>query len=206
MSKKRIVYSQLDLKFWRESVPDIEAVRPPRCLGCGTASRCTGRPLVVVGHGLRTRQLRGPLQVGAEPEEIVIWQRRFRCRDCGAVMVVTPTHVLRYRLFSSVAIAWALALHGVEKLPASGVRAAINPWRVVGATAARGWQSLGNWANAVKTSALLPVGRALAGTVRQVATTASWMLSGRAPPAFRGESVAHQAVAGTLYSLMDIAP
>jgi hypothetical protein len=121
-------------------------------------------------------------------------------------MVVAPAHVLRYRLFSSVAIVWALTLHGVERLSAARVRKLINPWRVVGATAARGWRSLGNWARAAESQALLPVKRAVSGTARQVAAAASWGLSALAPPAFRSQSVAHQAVAGALHALMGITP
>jgi len=206
MSKKRLLYSQLDLKFWVKTVPAVEAVRPPRCTGCGAASREPGKRLTVVGHGVRWRQLRGPTGVGQEPQEVELQQRRFRCRRCRAVMVVAPAHVLRYRLFSSVAIVWALTLYGVERLSATRVRKLINPWRLVGATAARGWRSLGNWARAAESRGLLPVKRAVSGTVRQVAAGVAWGLSALAPPAFRSQSVAHQGVAGALHALMGITP
>jgi hypothetical protein len=206
MSKKRLIHSQLDLKFWTESVPALEAVRPSRCTGCGAASRRPGRPLTVVGHGVRQRQLRGPTGVDAEPEELEVWQRRFRCRNCKAVMVVAPAHVLRYRLFSSVAIVWALTLYGVERLSAARVRQKISPWRVLGATAARQWRSLGNWVLAAQTRALLPVRLSLGRGPRQVSEAISWVLSALAPPAFRVQSPAHQAVGGMLHALMGIAP
>ena len=206
MSNQRLVHSRLDLKFWVGSVPALEAVRPPRCPGCGAASRCPGQPLTVVGHGVRERQLRGPSEVDGPPEQFESRQRRFRCRSCRAVLVVAPAHVLRYRLFSSVAIVWALALYGIEQAAAAEVRRRINPWRVVGATAARGWQSLSNWSDAAQCRGLLPLRAVMSGTARQVAAAVSWALSALAPPALRAQSVAHQAVSGTLHALMGITP
>lgn len=206
MSKKRLIHSRLEFKHWTDGVPEVDAVRPPQCLGCGVASRCPGKRLTVVGHGVRGRQLRGPTSVGQEPELVEIKQRRFRCRQCQAVMVVAPGHVLRYRLFSSVAIVWALALYGVEQVPAVVVRATINPLKLVGATAAQGWRALSDWIEAVQLRALLPISREFSGTPRQVAQATGWALSALALPSFRGESVAHQAVAGTLHCLMGITP
>ena len=206
MSKNRLIHSRVEFKHWQEGVPEVDVVRPPRCLGCGAASRCPGKRLTVVGHGVRGRQLRGPTVVGREPELLDIGQRRFRCRRCRAVMVVAPGHVLRYRLFSSVAIVWALALYGVEGVPAAAVRRAINPLTVVGASAARGWRALSDWAEAVCFRGLLPVGRALWGAPQRVAAATCWALSALAPPSFRSQSMAHQAVTGSLHGLMGIAP
>ena len=162
--------------------------------------------MVVVGHGLRRRQLRGPVRVGGSPREIEIVQRRFRCRACSSVLVVAPTHVLRYRLFSSVAITWALALYGVDRRSAAEVRHRINPWRVVGATAARGWQALRHWITAARVEALLPVRQALNGPPRSAAASLCFELAAMAPPAFRAESLAHQSVAGMAHALMGITP
>jgi hypothetical protein len=159
-----------------------------------------------VGHGLRERQLRGPTEVEGQAREQVVQQRRFRCRSCGAVMVVAPVQVLRRRLFSSVAIALGLSLYGIDRQPAAAVRERINPWRVVGATAARGWQTLLNWAAAAGLGALLPMRRTVSGTPRQVASAVCRALSALAPPAFRAQSVNHQVVAGTVHALMGIRP
>lgn len=38
----------------------------------------SGTPLVVVGHGLRDRQVRGPAEVTGEPEIRSLWVRRYR--------------------------------------------------------------------------------------------------------------------------------
>ena len=50
--------------------PSVEEVRPARCPDCGVASKPVGGGVVVQGHGLRTRQLRGPQaprEAGAPP-------------------------------------------------------------------------------------------------------------------------------------------
>ena len=135
--------------------------------------------------------------------ELTVVQRRFRCRACGAVMVVAPAEVLRRRLFSTVAVVSALALFGTEGMAAAQVRRKVSPWRVVGATAARGWQALRRWLRTSESGEVLPV-RVAQGPPRQVAGRMVWALTALAPPSFRRESVAHQAVAGALHGLMGI--
>jgi hypothetical protein len=206
MSTKRLVHSDLELKFWQDGVPDVDAVRPTHCPGCGAASQCPGRPLTVVGHGVRERQLRGPSHVGTEPRLITIGVRRFRCRCCKAVMVVAPPEVLRYRLFSAVAITWALALYAVERLSAARVRHRISPWRVVGLAASSGWQTLRRWIGAAGAGTLLPGIAARDDRPRQMAASVVWALAARCPPSLRSESTAHQAVSGALHTLMGITP
>jgi hypothetical protein len=205
MSVERLIHSRLGVEFWAGRVPSVVAVRPPRCGVCGAASQCPGQPLTVVGHGVRERQQRGPAEVGAAPGEVTIRQRRFRCRSCGAVMVVAPAQVLRYRLFSGVAIVWALSLFGCDGLSPRRVRERVSPWRVVGAAAARSWQALRGWVRAAEAGELLPL-RPLGGSPRQVANRAIWALTAQAPPSARGGSTAHQAVSGALHTLMGITP
>lgn len=202
----RLIHSCLDLKFWEHVVPEVEAVRPAQCVGCGAASRCPGQALTVVGHGVRERQLRGPREPGAKPEELTISQRRFRCLKCGVVMVVAPAQVLRYRLFSSVAIVSALVLYGVDLVTAARVRRLISPWQVMGAAAAQTWKTLGRWLAAAQANTLLPLTRTLPPRPRAAASAAAWMLAALAPPAFRVHPLAHQAVAGALHALMGITP
>ena len=48
------------------------------------------RALIVVGHGVRERQLWGPVEVDGAPVELTVRTSRFRCRKCRAVMVVVP--------------------------------------------------------------------------------------------------------------------
>lgn len=206
MSGKRLIHSRLGVEFWAGRVPSIEAVRPPRCGVCGAASQCPGQPLTVVGHGVRERQQRGPTEVGAEAQEVTILQRRFRCRSCGAVMVVAPAQVLRYRLFSTGAIVWALSLFGCDGLSPRRARERISPWRVVGAAAARSWQALRGWVRAAEEGQLLPLQPLSGASPRQVAARVIWALTAQAPPSARDGSVAHQAVSGALHTLMGIAP
>ena len=206
MSKTRIVHSRLDLKFWTDGVPAVEAVRPSQCTECGAASRCPGRALTVVGHGVRERQLRGPLEVDGEPVELAVRTRRFRCRKCRAVMVVVPAQVLRYRLFSSVAIALALSLFGISRLSPARVRERISPWHQVGATAVRHWQTLRRWVRSVQVGELLPVRATRDQKPWKAAASVVHMLSAQAPPSTRSLSVAHQAVSGVLHTLVGITP
>lgn len=120
-------------------------------------------------------------------------------------MVVAPAQVLRRRLFSTTAVVWALVLFGVERVPAAQVRSSISPWRVVGATAVPSWQALKDWLRAVRAGRLLPV-KSVLGAPRRLAARLVWALTALAPPSFRAEPVAHQAVAGALHALMGIRP
>jgi hypothetical protein len=160
----------------------------------------------VVGHGVRRRQLRGPLRFGDDPGEMEVEVRRFRCLRCRAVVSVGPPEALRYRLFSAVAITWALALFGVERHPSAVVRRRISPWRVLGATAARSWRTLRSWLRSATKGQLLPGASAMSGRPRELATRLSYTLAAKAPPAFFRRSISEQAVIGALHSLMGIAP
>jgi hypothetical protein len=120
-------------------------------------------------------------------------------------MVVAPAQVLRYRLFSAGAIVWALSLFGCDGLSPRRVRERVNPWRVIGAAAARSWQALRGWVRAAEAGQLLPL-RPIGGSPRQVAAGAIWSLTAQAPPSARNGSTAHQAVSGALHALMGITP
>ena len=165
---------------------------------CGVASRPLGARLQLRGHGLRDRQQRGPLDPDGPPLMIVVTARRYLCLACGAVVLVVPCGVLPGRHFSAGAIAWALALFGVEGLPARTVRARASPWRVVGATAAAGWTSLRRWLRAVRQGRLFTGVRAAPATWtwRQLAARVATTLAARAPPGLRHTSLAAQAFHG----------
>jgi hypothetical protein len=183
-SKQRIVHSALDVKSWLLRPPSVEEARPGCCPGCAAPSRPVGGLLVLRGHGRRARQVRGPLGPDEAPVIEEILTRRYQCRACGAVVVVLPRALLRYRHFSGAAIAWALALFGVERLPAREVRRRTSPWSVVGATSATGWAALGRWVSAVRTGRLwssLPRA-AVSLSDRLVAARTALALGSRAPP------------------------
>ena len=165
---------------------------------CRAASRPHGARLRLHGHGLRDRQQRGPLDPDGPAVVIVITARRYRCLACHAVILVVPCGMQPGRHFSAGAIAWALALYGVEGLPARTVRARASPWRVVGATAAVGWVALRRWVGAVHERRLFASVRAApaAWTCRQHAARIATTLAALTPPALRHLPLPAQAFHG----------
>jgi hypothetical protein len=115
---------------------------------------------------------------------VEIAARRYRCRGCGTIVLVVPRGVVARRLFAAPAIAVAFARFGIEAQPLPRVRAAVNPWTTVGATAAAGWLAVRRWVQAVRTGRLFP--RVRVGprdrTARQVATRTAWTLAALGPP------------------------
>jgi hypothetical protein len=101
------------------------------------------------------------------------------------VAVVGPRGLVRRRLYSAGAIAFAFALYGVGELAPAEVRRRVSPLRVVGPTAAAGWASLRRWCRAVRAGRLFPAVRALPAeaTLRQVAARAATTLAAYAPAA-----------------------
>lgn len=97
------------------------------------------------GHGLRERQLRGPLEPEGEPQLLAVLVRRYLCVGCGAVLVVAPAAVLPRRLFTAGAIALALALWAVAGAPSPAVRERVSPHQLVGHASARTWLTLRRW-------------------------------------------------------------
>lgn len=119
-SSGRLVYDGRGVNGWLKRLPTVEEVRPAQCPRCEAAGRPTGRGLGLWGHGVRERQSRGPLEPFGKPVTVVIRMRRFVCRACGAVIQVVPRGVIAWRLFSAQAIALAVTLFGVHRLPMSG--------------------------------------------------------------------------------------
>lgn len=121
-------------------------------------------------------------------------------------MVAGPPEALRYRLFSLVAIVWALAMYGTEGVPSREVRRRISPWRVVGAAADRTWQTLRRWTQAARSQRLFPFPVMTGGGPREVAARATTLLMAMAPPHWAGAAVAEQAVMGAVHAAMGITP
>ena len=105
--------------------------------------------MVLCGHGTRDREARGPLDALTPARALVIWVRRFLCRLCGVSCTVGPAGMLSRRRYTGLAIALALTLWGLERVPAVDVRARVSPDRQLGFTAGAGWASLSRWAQAV---------------------------------------------------------
>ena len=72
--------------------------------------------------------------------------RRYRCKDCGATMSVSPKGLANYYRYSLPAIAAALLYWALHKWPATQVQSAVSPWEVNGLNTSQRWPSLLRWA------------------------------------------------------------
>jgi hypothetical protein len=146
-SDTRIIHSSIDVKFWAEAPPSCSAVRPASCPGCGAASREPGRALRIVGHGVRGRDLEGPVEPGQVPVSTTILARRYRCLECGAVVVVVPRGMSRALRYTLDAIGYALALWGYARATAEQSRRAVSTAKARGFSGPEQWSSLRRWAS-----------------------------------------------------------
>lgn len=142
--------------------------------------------------------MRGPMDVDGRPAVLELRVRRYRCRACGVTQTVVPAEVVARKLYSLAAIAWALALWGLESLTAAAVRRRVSPWAVVGPGSAGRWDALCRWAASARRGGLLSCIRpapaewtARAVAARAATTVAGFALPSTGPPslsacAFRG--------------------
>lgn len=137
-------------------MPTCAEARPGTCPCCGAAGQPIGGPLVIVGHGLRARQVLGPVVFGGTPEPLVIQLRRYRCRACKAVLVVGPRGLMHGRSYSAPAIAGALAAAATGQ-PSAAVRTCTSPRTRVGVAAAERWITLVRWLDAAQAGRLFAV-------------------------------------------------
>jgi hypothetical protein len=165
-------------------MPSVERVRPGRCPCCGVASRPVGEGLRLHGHGLRSRQMLGPLEPLSDPVMLEVACRRYLCVVCKAVVLVVPGAMLAGRRYSASAIAQALSLFGLAGQSPAKIRSRTSPDRILGLTASLGWASLHRWCNEVRGGRLFPEVRACPATFtrRQVAERAATAIGSRAPP------------------------
>ena len=147
-----MIQSSVEIKSWSERTPPVEQVRPCTCIRCCAASRPPGRPLQIIGHGLRARQVLGPSQLGQQPVALALQVRRFLCLVCGAVMTVVPRGVVSTRLYCAVAIMLGLALWAIRKLSTAAVREQVSPWQAVAEP--RQWAMPARWVRAVRQARL----------------------------------------------------
>lgn len=138
--------------------------------------------MVLHGHGLRERQLWGPLEPDGPPVLTLVRVRRYRCTRCGATVTVAPSGTLTGRLYTASAIALALALYGLQRVATAAARRLVSPLRVVGPTAAARWLTLRRWCRDVTTGRLFRGVRRVGGTARTVAAAAAASLSAHALP------------------------
>ena len=116
--------------------------------------------------------------------------------------MVAPAEVLTKRLYSAVAIAWALALYGLSLLAPAAVRRMVSPLSHWGAKSAERWQTLIRWGLAAAQGRLFECVRPMPEEwpIRKLAARAATTLAGHAPgcpdpptldaQAFRGAALA----------------
>jgi len=166
------------------------------CPCCGAASRPEGGALVLWGHGLRERSVRGPGSWDAAPTEVVIRVRRYLCRACGQSCTVVPKGLAPGYLYAGFAIALALALWAIQGECPANVRRAVSPWQQVGVSQTGRWRSLARWVAAVASGRLFPGVATGTGAVRTQAARVAHSALSRAPPSDRGAPFLHRAWRG----------
>ena len=144
-SVKVVVHSFVDVKSWAERPPSVDVARPSICPRCGKAARPAGGPLGLVGHGVRSRQLRGALEAGQAAAVHTLRVRRFRCRHCASAVTVVPRGCIPRRHYGAGAIALACVLYGMSGQSLVATRARVSPWR----SAEPGWPSMSRWLRAI---------------------------------------------------------
>lgn len=185
-----VVCTSIDVKQWMERVPSADEARPRCCVGCRAASQPVGEGLRIWGHGLRERQVVGPLAPGGPAERVVLLVRRYLCCVCGCLMTVVPGLVTPRRWYPVWVIVLALASWAAGR-SSWDVRCALSPDRSHGP----GWPSLRRWS---RTAGLWPAGspnpeeHAPRGRARALVQA----YAGYAPPPHGRLSLLEAAVAG----------
>jgi hypothetical protein len=183
------------IKAWLAKIPCVDEVRPAQCVGCGACSRPVGDRLVVHGHGLLERQVRGVLAVGDRPGVFAISVRRYACQLCRAVMTVVPAGMLARRQYSGPSIALALHLWLMAGLSDRAVRAQVCAWQVRGSSA-RGWAQLYRWAGQAPRLFRLPRLVSVLGDPHEVARRVLTTLGAVSPAALSGAPIVLQIFEG----------
>ena len=114
--------------------PSVEELRPRSCTQCGQLAREGGR-VRVEGHGCYSRQV-----CGLSEEWIVIWVRRYLCRDCGHTMSCLPDWLHPWRWYAATVIMEALYRHLILRQTACAIGIRFGRSRE-----ASGWRSLRRW-------------------------------------------------------------
>jgi hypothetical protein len=138
---------------------------------------------VLVSHGLRERQVRGPAGPVGEPETRLVRVRRYRCLRCGGLTTVLPRGLTARRHYSASAIGLALCLYGLQGLSVGETRQRVCTW-ALGFETER-WTTLPKWVAAIDEGRLFrsvrssPLGTSLRRRAERAAgTLCSLALSG----------------------------
>jgi hypothetical protein len=154
-----------------------------------------GSRLVVHGHGLLARQVRGVLAVGEQPGVTVLWVRRYACQLCRTIMTVVPAGMLARRQYSGSSIALALHLWLMMGLSDRVVRTQVCAWQVRGRNA-RGWAQLYRWTKQASSMFVLPRAVSLLGHPHEVARRVLTTLRALSPATASGVPIAMQIFEG----------
>ena len=175
----RFVHFELDVKSWANSQPGVHEARPPVCPCCDTPAITDGR-VVLQGHGQRRRQWWGLAGADGTSRHGELFLRRYRCRQCTAVLVVGPSGLLPRHRYTALAIVVALRLWAVERQTDSETRATISPWPRGGVCRPERWTTLRRWAAAARDGRLWPFIRGeVTWTLRQCAERAARIFAAR---------------------------
>ena len=181
-SDSHVVYAEVDVKDWLASRPTVARVRPKRCPCCGKAGQPAGMPLGLWGHGVRLRQVRGPLVPEGPAQVVTLEARRYVCRGCGATVTVLPRGLVARRYYAASAIGIALFLVGVLGLGLGEVRQRVCAWP----SSFEGgvWAAPRRWVGAIAQGRLFGAIRdsPAAFTMRRQAERAAMTLLAMAPP------------------------
>jgi hypothetical protein len=177
-------------------MPTCAEARPATCPCCNKAARPVGGRLVIVGHGVVERQLRGPIAAAGEAESIVLQVRRYRCRACKAILTVGPLGLARGRWYGAGAIALALEAYGRGETSVA-IRRRVSPSSTVGVSACERWVTLVRWIDAARGGRLFAVTALGELPRRRVAEHVVLALAGRAGRALGGD-LADAAFAGAV--------
>jgi len=118
------------------------------------------------------------------------------------VVTVAPREAATGRLYTISALAWALALFGVGRLPEREVRCRTSPWRIVGASATRRWVTLRRWIAAAVARRLFGRLRRPPGDceARKTAAQIAIAVSAHAPPTVASLPVPARAFLGAVHA------
>lgn len=171
-----VVYFDRDVKSWERAPPSVAEARPACCPICAVPSiEATGR-VIVQGHGVRGRQRWGPADAepATTPTISVLVQRRYRCVQCKAIVLVRPKGELSHKRYTASAIVLALWLWSCDQLTDAAVQSRTSPWSQRGASRPERWTTLRRWAKAAGAGELWLCVRGDVGwTLRQCAERAA---------------------------------
>jgi hypothetical protein len=155
-SANHFVHFDLDVNFWALAPVDAPTARPTRCPVCDAPGEQADGRVVLHGHGVRVRRLRGPVTADGEPTEFVVLVRRYACQRCRAVITVGPRGLLPRRRYTAMAITLALWLWAVRQLTDAAVRNTTCPVAETGVSRPERWTTLRRWGRAARDGELWP--------------------------------------------------